>query len=244
VLAEPGDRVCQPANHAPRFRGRGAPRLAPAARAALKVFGVVLERNSGISFEERVNEVARDHGGVLELSLRALLATLKTVREQADKLDRMAISQARQNPICRHLMAIPGVGALTSVAYATAIEDPAKFRKSRSVGSFLGLTPKDYQSGETDVSGRISKWGDPLVRAYLYEAANSLLIHCKKWSALKAWGMRIAKRAGMNKARVAVARKLAVIMHQMWATGEEFRWSNKGRKMRPEQHEPADEIGH
>lgn len=197
-------------------------------RGLLKVFGVVLERNNGVSFEARVSEVARDNSGVLELSLRTLLATLKTVREQVEKLDRMAISQAKQNPICRHLMSIPGVGALTSVAYVTAIEDPGKFRKSRNVGAFFGLTPKRYQSGETDMSGRISKWGDPLVRSYLYEAANVLLTSCKKWSALKAWGMRIAKRSGMNKARVAVARKLAVIMHQMWTTGEEFRWSNKG----------------
>src|SRR5277367_2340383 len=157
-------------------------------RGLLKVFGVVLERNSGMSFEERVSEVARDIGGVLELSLRTLLATLKTVREQVEKLDRMAIGQAKQNPICRHLMNIPGVGALTSLAYVTALEDPGKFRKSRSVGAFFGLTPKRYQSGETDVSGRISKWGDPLVRAYLYEAA-VLLTSCKKWSALKAWGM-------------------------------------------------------
>jgi transposase len=123
------------------------------------------------------------------------------------------------------------VGALTSIAFVTAIEDPARFRKSRSVGAYLGLTPKRYQSGEKDTSGRISKWGDPLVRAYLYEAATSLLIHSKKWSALKAWGIRVAKRAGMNKARIAVARKLAVIMHQMWTTGEEFRWSNKGNEM-------------
>jgi transposase len=196
-------------------------------RGLLKVFGVVLERISGKSFEDQVSEAARSNGGVLELSLRTLLATLKTVSEQVEKLDRLAISLAKQNPICRHLMSIPGVGALTSVAYVTAVDDPAKFRKSRSVGAFFGLTPKRYQSGEIDVSGRISKCGDPLVRSYLYEAANVLLTSCKKWSALKAWGIRIAKRAGMHKARVAVARKLAVIMHQMWTTGEEHRWSNK-----------------
>ena len=200
-------------------------------RGLLKVFGVVLEQNSGKSFEEQVREAARNGDDVLQLSLRSLLATLKTVCEQAEKLDRMAVGQAKQNPICRHLMDIPGVGALTSLAFVTAVEDPGKFRKSRNVGAFFGLTPKRYQSGETDVSGRISKCGDPLVRSYLYEAANSLLIHSRKWSALKAWGMRIAKRAGMNKARVAVARKLAVLMHQMWTTGEAFRWSNKGREL-------------
>ena len=143
----------------------------------------------------------------------------------------MAVSQARQNPMCRRLMGIPGVGALTSLAFVSAVEDPGKFRKSRNVGAYFGLTPKRYQSGETDISGRISRCGDPLVRAYLYEAATVLLSSCKKWSTLKAWGVRIAKRAGVNKARVAVARKLAVIMHQMWTTGEEFRWSNKGNGM-------------
>ena len=130
-------------------------------------------------------------------------------------------------------MSVPGVGALTSLAFMTAIEDPGKFRKSRSVGAYLGLTPKRYQSGETDRDGRVSKCGDPLVRAYLYEAANALLVNCKKWSALKAWGVRLAKRRGLNKARVAVARKLAVIMHQMWITGEEFRWSNKAADAKP-----------
>jgi transposase len=200
-------------------------------RGLLKVFGVVLERNTGKSFEEQVREVVRNGNDVLQLSLRSLIATLKTVCEQAEKLDRIAVSQARQNPMCRHLMGIPGVGALTSLAFVSAVEDPGKFRKSRSVGAFFGLTPKRFQSGETDTSGRISRCGDPLVRAYLYEAATVLLTSCKKWSALKAWGIRVAKRAGMNKARVAVARKLAVIMHQMWTTGEEFRWSNKGNDM-------------
>lgn len=200
-------------------------------RGLLKVFGIILERNNGKSFEEQVREIARSGNDVLRLSLRSLLATLKTVCEQSEKLDRMAVSQAKKNPMCCHLMSIPGVGALTSLAFVTAVEDPGKFRTSRNVGAYFGLTPKRYQSGETDVSGHISKCGDPLVRTYLYEAANVLLTSCKKWSALKAWGIRIAKRAGMNKARVAVARKLAVIMHQMWTTGEEFRWSNKGNEM-------------
>src|SRR5271170_7937722 len=185
-----------------------------------KYLALSLKRAADKSFEARVSEVARGNGDVLELSLQTLMATLKVVREQVEKLDRMAIGLAKQNPICRHLMSIPGVGPLTAVAFVTTVEDPGKFRKSRNVGAFFGLTPKRYQSGETDVSGRISKWGDPLVRAYLYEAANVLLTSCKKWSALKAWGMRIAKRSGMKKAKVAVARKLAVIMHQMWTTGE------------------------
>jgi transposase len=149
------------------------------------------------------------------------------------KLDRLVIDQAKETAMCRHLMSIPGVGVLTALAFMTAIEDPARFGKSRSVGAFLGLTPKRYQSGETDWDGRISKCGDALVRAYLYEAANALLTNCKKWSALKAWGMQLAKRRGLSKAKVAVARKLAVIMHQMWTTGEAFRWSSEAAKGKP-----------
>jgi transposase len=200
-------------------------------RGLLKVFGVVLQRGHNKSFEANVAEFA-EGDGILETSLKALLAVLKIVHEQVEQLDRMAIGQARQHPMCRHLMSIPGVGALTSLAFVSTVEDPGRFRKSRSVGAYFGLTPKRYQSGETDTNGRISKWGDALVRAYLYEAATSLLARSKKWSALKAWGIRLAKRVGMKKARVAVARKLAVIMHQMWTTGEEFRWSNTGSNMK------------
>jgi len=200
-------------------------------RGLLKVFGFVIQRDTGKSLEDQIRDVAHTSDYVLRLSLQTLLATLATVCEQVKHLDRLVADQAKTNPICRHLMSIPGVGALTSVAFVTAVEDPARFQKSGSVGAFFGLTPKRYQSGEKDVSGRISRCGDPLVRAYLYESANSLLVRSRKWSALKAWGLRIAKRAGMNKARVAVARKLAVIMHQMWTTGEDFRWSNKTEPM-------------
>jgi len=153
-------------------------------RGLLKIFGTVLQRDRRQSFEQQVQAAAQGNG-LLDLSLQSLLAVLKTVSEQVAQLDRLVIGQAKQNTMCHHLMGIPGVGVLTALAFMTAIEDPGKFRKSRSVGAFLGLTPKRYQSGEIDRDGRISKCGDPLVRAYLYEAANSLLINCKKWSALK-----------------------------------------------------------
>jgi transposase len=199
-------------------------------RGLLKVFGVVLERHSDKSFEDRVKEVAGAAPDILATSLRSLLAILQPVCTQIALLDRLVMTQAKGTAMARHLMGVPGVGPVTAMAFVTAVEDPARFRKSRSVGAYFGLTPRRYQSGEVDASGRISKWGDPLVRAYLFEAATALLTTCKKWSALKAWGLRIAKRSGMNKARIAVARKLAVILHQMWTTGEDFRWSNKGNE--------------
>jgi transposase len=197
-------------------------------RGLLKVFGTVLQRGHSQSFEQQVIAAAQGND-LLEASVRSLLAALKTVSEQVAKLDRLVIDQAKETAMCRHLMSIPGVGVLTALAFMTAIEDPARFRKSRSVGAFLGLTPKRHQSGEIDWDGHISKCGDALVRAYLYEAANALLTNGRKWSALKAWGMQLAKRRGLGKAKVAVARRLAVLMHQMWTTGEAFRWSSEAK---------------
>jgi transposase len=130
---------------------------------------------------------------------------------------------ARQCPRARLLMSTPGVGALVSLTFAAAIDDPARFRSSKKVGAHFGMTPKKYQSGEIDYTGRISKIGDSGVRTVLYEAAHIILTRpirgCTK---LKSWAMRIAKRAGMRKAKVALARKLAVIMHRMLADGTPF----------------------
>src|SRR6202795_4605185 len=121
-------------------------------------------------------------------------------------------------------MSAPGVGPLTALAFRATIDQPERFSKSRDVGAHLGLTPRRYQSGETDIQGRVSRCGDELARTALYEAAHSLLVRSKKWSALRAWGMKIAKRRGMARARVAVARKLAVILHRMWSDKTTFRF--------------------
>jgi transposase len=129
---------------------------------------------------------------------------------------------ARQDARARLLMSTPGVGAITALTYASAIDDPARFKSSKSVGAHFGMTPKKYQSGETDYSGRISKTGDGSVRTCLYEAAHVMLTRPVKGSALKSWAMRLAKRAGMQKAKVALARKLAVIMHRMLVEGKPF----------------------
>jgi transposase len=119
-------------------------------------------------------------------------------------------------------MSAPGVGAIVAMTYVFAIDDPARFKSSRMVGAHFGLTPKKYQSGETDVTGRISKIGDSSVRAALYEAAHVILTRAVKGSDLKSWAMRLAKRAGMRKAKVALARKLAVVLHKMWVEGTKF----------------------
>lgn len=194
-------------------------------RGILKTFGVVLKGTSGLTFEKRIEEIIRD-GAPVSDTLRALLEILRSIRKQVEKLDVQVREHARDSKVCRNLMSIPGVGPVTAVAFVTAVDDPAKFRKSKSVGAYFGLTPRRYQSGEVDQNGGISKCGDNLVRCYLFEAAGVLLTRVDKWSSLRAWGLRLAKRGGMKKAKVAVARKLAVIMHQMLLTGEEFRWSN------------------
>jgi transposase len=134
---------------------------------------------------------------------------------------------ARSNAQVRQFMTAPGIGPVTALCFFATIDDPTRFKSLRSVGAYVGLTTRRYASGEVDWTGRISKCGDKMLRGYLYEAANVLLTRVAKWSALKAWGIRLAKRSGLRKAKVAVARKLAVILHRMWIDGTEFRWSSK-----------------
>jgi transposase len=124
-------------------------------------------------------------------------------------------------------MTAPGIGPITALAYKAVIDGPARFQKSSTAGAYRGLTPKRYQSGERNKSGRISKCGDALLRIYLFEAANVILNRVRKWSKLKAWGVKPANRIGGKKALVAVARKLAVMLHRMWADQTNFRWTEK-----------------
>ena len=131
---------------------------------------------------------------------------------------------ARKDEVCKRLMTVPGVGPIVSLTYKATIDDPTRFTSSKAVGAHLGLTSRVYQSGEMDRSGNISKCGDKMMRHALYEAANSHLRISRKWSSLKVWGVKLAQRVGMKKACVAVARKLAIIMHRMWVDGAEFQF--------------------
>lgn len=195
-------------------------------RALLREAGLKLGTPSRRDFPARVRELAAgDHGlaGLVE----PLLAVIATMTEETSRLTKRVLDEVRNEPTCRRLMTVPGVGPLTALAFRATIDEPGRFRRSRDVGAHLGLTPRRYQSGETDIQGRISRCGDELARTALYEAAHTLLVRSSKWSALRAWGMQIAKRRGMARARVAVARKLAVIMHRMWCDGSEFRWGKQ-----------------
>jgi transposase len=152
----------------------------------------------------------------------ALLEAWRTVRRQVAKLDQEIRAAVRRDRVCRLLMTAPGVGCMTAVSYVAAIEDPAEFRSGRAVSAWIGLTPTRYQSGQIDVSGRISRRGDKLLRSYLYEAAMHVLVRSPADSTLKRWGAGLRARIGFKRAVVAVARKLAVVLHAMWRSGRPF----------------------
>lgn len=195
-------------------------------RAALRESGIKLGKPGRKQFAERVRALSSDDP-VLTALVEPLLSIVTTMVRELARLTKQVLDIVRKEPICRRLMTVPGVGPLTALAFRATIDRPERFRRSRDVGAHLGLTPRRYQSGETDVQGRISRCGDELARTALYEAAHSLLIRSQKWSALRAWGMKVAKARGMARARVAVARKLAVILHGMWRDGSEFRWGKE-----------------
>ena len=195
-------------------------------RALLREAGLKVGTPSRKDFPVRVRELAGDDPVLAALS-ESLLCVIEVINQEVDRLTKRVLDEVKAEPTCRRLMTVPGVGPLTALAFRATIDQPDRFRTSRDVGAHLGLTPRRYQSGETDVQGRISRCGDELARTALYEAAHSLLIRSSKWSALRAWGMNIAKRRGMARARVAVARKLSVILHRMWADGSEFRWGKQ-----------------
>lgn len=194
-------------------------------RGLLKTFGFLIGKVATRRYEARVQALLEE-APALEDFIVPLLTARKTVWRELEGFDKRVRDLARENAPCQHLMQCPGIGPVTALAYASAIDDPSRFAKSSSVGAYFGLTARRYQSGEIDRAGRISKCGDGMVRSLLYEAANALLTRVKKFCPLKAWGMRLMKRIGARKAKVAVARKLAVIMHRMWTDGTDFRWSN------------------
>jgi transposase len=120
---------------------------------------------------------------------------------------------------------MPGIGPVSALTFRSTLDDPRRFRRSRSVGAYLGLTPRRYQSGEIDRVGRITKIGDAETRTALFEAANVVLRPSTRWSTMKAWAVRVAQRQGTKRAKVALARKMAVVLHRMWVDGTEFRWT-------------------
>lgn len=175
-------------------------------------------------FESEVRVRVGDHAEIMA-TIEPLLAARGEILRQRTVLDRRIIGSAQRDPVCKLLMTMPGVGAHIALSFRAAIDDPARFRRSRDVGAHFGLTPRRYSSGELDLPGRISKMGDRHVRHMLYVAAQITLRRDQGlWSSMKSWAMNVAKTRGMAKARVALARRIAVTLHKMWITGEPFRW--------------------
>jgi transposase len=198
-------------------------RLSNHIRGVLKTFGLLPGAVRGLPFDRRIEVLLGDRAD-LALIVRPMLTAWRQLREQIGVFDQAIRSIVRESATCRLLMSVPGIGALSVLAYVSTVEDPARFNRSRSVGAHLGLTPRRYQSGEVDRSGRISRCGDRLARMLMYEAAVVILTRVKRASRLKEWALAIARKSGPGKARVALARKLAVILHSVWRSGVPFRW--------------------
>src|SRR6478735_2955392 len=191
-------------------------------RGLLKNLGLVIGRAKFNVFAVRAEELIEGRPELIA-AIRPLLEARTAVEQQVSELDRKVMKLARHDAQVRRFMTVPGVGPITALAFKATIDDPARFARSRSVGAY----GRRHASGEVDWSGRISKCGDAMLRSYLFEAAGVLLTRVPKWSAVKAWGVKLVKRNGLRKAKVAVARKLAVILHRMWIDGTEFNWSKK-----------------
>jgi transposase len=179
-----------------------------------------------VKFEARIKELVANLPDLAVL-VEPLLVVRRVLREQIEILHRRLLTIVRDDEVCRRLMTVPGVGPVVALTYRATVDVPARFRKSKAVGAVFGLTCSKYQSGEIDRSGRISRCGDEMMRVMLYEAAQVMLTRTNKWSWLKAWAMKIARHRGMKKAIVALARRLAVIMHRIWVDGTEFRWTRE-----------------
>lgn len=199
-------------------------------RGTLKVFGLKTGKVTPATYEARIRELI-DGDDEIESYVIPLLQVRYHLIEQCKRLEKIILDYVKEDETCRLFMTIPGVGPLTSLAFKTWIDRPERFQHSRAVGPALGLTPRKYASGEVNYDGRITKCGDPFVRSHLFEAAKVMLSRSSKPSTLKTWGLRLAKRSSKKKACVAVARRLAVVMHAMWRDGTAFQFRPNGDGM-------------
>ena len=195
-------------------------------RGTLRNFGLKVGMVGTVKFEARIRELVANLPDLAEL-VEPVLFARRVLREQFAILHRRLLAIARDDEVCRRLMTVPGVGPVVALAYRATVDVPARFRNSKAVGAVFGLTPAKHQSGESERIGAISRCGDEMVRSMLYEAAQTMLTRSAKWSWLKAWAMKIARHRGMKKAIVALARRMAVILHRIWVDGTEFRWTRE-----------------
>jgi transposase len=190
-------------------------------RGLLKAFGHVVRKGAGGLFARRVREVCDDNPALCAIA-EPMLAVWQSLREQICILDGQLLKRAKADPAARRLMSIPAVGVIVALAYVAVIDNPGRFKRSSTVGAYVGLTPRRYQSGDVDCAGHISKCGDGLLRSYLFQAANAILTRKVTDSTLRSWGRAMVVRIGLRRTTVAVARKLAVIMHAVWKNDRDF----------------------
>ncbi|WP_247820014.1 IS110 family transposase [Bradyrhizobium sp. 187] len=192
-------------------------------RGALRAYGLLVGAVARGAYEARVRELIEHSDPIFVMTIEAMLDMRRVILEGYDRLHRVLLQVVQHDPVCRRLMTVPGVGPVAALSFKVGVDDPHRIARSRTVGAHFGLTPRRHQSGTSiDFEGRISKQGDVAVREALCEAAASLLLRVRKWSALRAWGPRIAKRSSMLCAITAVARKLASILHRMWVSETDF----------------------
>jgi transposase len=193
-------------------------------RGILRGFGLKVGQVTCKGFEVRIRELVTGQT-TLERIAAAMLSARAALKAEHEKLHKAVLAIVREDVVCRKLMTVPGVGPLVAITFKSAVDDPNRISKSKAVGALFGLTPKKYQSGETEVTGGITRVGDEMARTALYEAANVLLSRITRFSKLKRWGIDVAKRRGSKRAKVALARKIGVILHRMWVDGTTFRWT-------------------
>jgi len=199
-------------------------------RGILKTFGIRLTAIGNGRQRQRFRDqlsVVRQSDPALAVIIDQVLPSHEAVCSAAAALEDEITAIAKRHELSRRLMTIPGIGPVVSLSFLALVENTERFPKTANVGAFLGLTPRRYQSGEVDYSGRISKRGDAAMGRLLYEAASTLINRVKRYSPLKSWAVRLAARRGFKKAAVATARKLAVLMLKLWKTGEEFHWTKE-----------------
>ena len=195
-------------------------------RGILRDFGLKMGKISKGRFEARVVELVEGHA-MLEGIMAPMLCAREALRTEYSRLHRQVLAIARECPITRRMMTAPGVGPVVAITVKSGIDDPYRFKRSKMVGAHFGMTPRKYQSGEIDVNGRISRIGDVTVRTALYQAAHIILSKATPYSSLKSWAMQVAKRRGLKRAKIACARKLAIILHRMWIDETDFRWGKE-----------------
>jgi transposase len=194
-------------------------------RGMLKLFGLRMGSATTSGKRRERLEALFARRSDLRAVFQPLVEMIEAAEAQLSRSSRLLDARAAADPVTARLMSVPGVGPITALTFKSSVEDPGRFERSASAGAYAGLVPRRSQSGERDHNGHISKAGDPMLRSALYEAANSIIVRIKRPCALQAWGRRLAETKGLKRARVAVARKLAALLHHLWQTETEFRWA-------------------